>query len=55
MTIGGQPANIGFTLRDNNAFNYNSLSSTGGGYTNLMNMSMNGISLYKNTILTVIY
>jgi hypothetical protein len=34
MTIGGQPANIGFTLRDNNAFNY--VLKTGGTITGLL-------------------
>ncbi len=50
-TIGGQPANIGFTLRDNNTFNFFAYSSAFV-YTNLMNISMNGISLNKNTTIT---
>ena len=48
-TIGGQPANIGFTLRDANTFNFNSLSSTGGGYTNLLSMNTSMINLNKDT------
>ena len=46
-TLNGNPANIGFTLRDNNTFNFYSLSSIGGGYTNLASMNINGISLNK--------
>ena len=37
VTINGNAAHIGFTLRDNNLFNFWSLSSTGGGYTNIAN------------------
>ena len=44
-----KPANIGFTLRDDNTFNFTSLSSTGGGYTNILNMNTSGIALNKNT------
>ena len=51
MTIGGQPANIGFTLRDNNTFNFTAFS-TAGVYTTLASMSMNGISLNKNTAIS---
>jgi hypothetical protein len=49
VTIGGQAANIGFTLRDANTFNFNSLSSTGGGYTTLMSMNTNTINLNTTT------
>ena len=49
INIGTYPANIGFTLRDDNTFNFNSLSSTGGGYTNILNMNTSGIALNKNT------
>jgi hypothetical protein len=48
VTIGGQPANIGFTLRNTNTFNFYSLVS-GVGYVNIMNMNTSGISLNKNT------
>ena len=48
VTIGGQPANIAFTLRDNNTFNFWSLSSTGGGYTNIANMNTTAINFNKN-------
>jgi hypothetical protein len=46
-TIGGFAANIGFTLRDNNSFNFISYS-TAGVYTTIANMSMNGILLNRN-------
>ena len=49
INIGTYPANIGFTLRDANTFNFNSLSSTGGGYTNILYMNTSGIALNKNT------
>ena len=42
-------ANIGFTLRDANTFNFYSLSSTGGGYTNIMNMNTTAITFNKYT------
>jgi hypothetical protein len=45
--IGGQPANIGFTWRDAHTFFYFSLSSTGGGYTNIMNINTTAITLNK--------
>ncbi len=47
-TISKNPANIGFTLRDNNTFNFYAFS-TAGVYTNLMNMNMNGIALNKDS------
>ncbi len=49
-TSGGQPANIGFTLRNANTFNFYSLSTVAGvGYTNIMNVNTNGISLNRKT------
>ncbi len=36
-------------MRDANTFNFNSLSSTGGGYTNLVSMNTNVINLNKAT------
>jgi len=47
-TINGQPANIGFTLRDANTFNFNSFSS-GGAYTTLLSMNTSMINLNKDT------
>jgi hypothetical protein len=50
VTIIGQPASIGFTLRNANTFNFYSLSTVAGvGYTNMINMNTNGISLNKET------
>jgi hypothetical protein len=52
-TINGQPANIGFTLRNANTFNFYSLSTVSSvGYTNIMNMNTNGIALNKDTTIT---
>lgn len=47
-TIGGQPANIGFTLRDANSFNFQSFS-TAGVYTTIARFNTtNGLSLFGN-------
>jgi len=47
-TIGGQPANIGFTLRDANSFNFQSFSSAGL-YTTIARFNTtNGLSLFGN-------
>ena len=51
VTIGGNAANIGFTLRDANTFNFNSYSS-GGAYTNIANMNINNINLNENTTIS---
>lgn len=48
-TINGQPASVGFTLRDANKFNFQSLSTTGGGYTTIVNMSTSGVGIGTNT------
>jgi hypothetical protein len=47
-TIGTSPANMGFTLRDANTYNFNSLSSTGGGYTTMMSINTSEINLNRN-------
>ena len=44
VTIGGQPANVGFTLRETNSFNFNSLVA-GVGYKTFMTMSTSGIRI----------
>jgi hypothetical protein len=49
-TVGGQPANIGFTLRDNNKFRFISFSSAGV-YTEIMNMNTTAITLNEPTII----
>ncbi len=50
VTIGGQHANIGFTLRNTNSFNFNSFSIVSVvGYTNIMSMNTTAISLNKPT------
>ena len=43
ITIGG--ADIGFTLRNANSYKFNSLSSTGGGYTTMLIINTTGIRI----------
>ena len=51
-TIGVNAANIGFTLRNANTFNFNSLSTTPGvGYTTIASMNTGQISLNTKTII----
>jgi len=60
ITINGNRAHIGFTLRDDNSFNFYSLSSlTGVGYTLIASMNTTNISLnvplIANTFYTTTY
>ena len=50
-TIGGQGANVGFTLRDNNSFKFQAFTSgqNPNVYTTMAEINMNGISLNKPT------
>jgi hypothetical protein len=51
ITIGGAGANVGFTLRETNSFNFQSLTA-GVGYINIATLNTNAISLNKQTIIT---
>ncbi len=54
--ISWQPANIGFTLRNSNSFNFNSFSTTSGvGYTTIINMNTSGVSIFGNLIQSYLF
>ena len=53
-TINGNPANIGFTLRDNNSFNFQTFSSAGV-YTTLATININNVTLNEPLITPQFY
>jgi len=53
--INGNAANIGFTLRGTNTFNFFSRSTVDGSYTNILSMNTSGISLFSQLIYNYLF